>query len=168
MRLKISSFLKHFFGLVIGFLFFVEFAYSQASLSDEINLLKNPSALYDNRIDNMAYWQYALRKGYIAPNPQVTNLDAIYRGSFLRSYSIPFQDSPDVMIGEGENTQSENSIAVSPLDNEFLLNSNNSEDYAAEVLLGADFFISEDAGMEWEGEIEGVGGDNSGDPAVAY
>lgn len=167
MRLKISSFLKHFFGLVIGFLFFVEFAYSQASLSDEINLLKNPSALYDNRIDNMAYWQYALRKGYIAPNPQVTNLDAIYRGSFLRSYSIPFQDSPDVMIGEGENTQSENSIAVSPLDNEFLLNSNNSEDYAAEVLLGADFFISEDAGMEWEGEIEGVGGDNSGDPAVA-
>lgn len=32
---------------------------------DRYNVLKNPSVHYDNRVDNMLYWNYALRNGYV-------------------------------------------------------------------------------------------------------
>ncbi len=135
---------------------------------DRYNVLKNPSIHYDSRVDNMLYWNYALRKGYLeAFLPSGKLATARFVGSQITSPLFVLQDSPDITLMEGDITQSENSITTHPLDFEKLLNSNNSSDFPVNGLFGADWLRSDDGAESWEGEKYGAGGDNSGDPAVA-
>ncbi|MGC8865083.1 MAG: hypothetical protein ACP5O2_05095 [Bacteroidales bacterium] len=134
---------------------------------DRYNVLKNPSVHYDNRVDNMLYWNHALREGYVeAYRPKGPPSMARYVGSQIATPLFILQDSPDVAVAEGNLTQSENSIITHPLDFERILNSNNSSNYPTNNLFGANWLTSGDAGETWEGEMYGAGGDNSGDPAV--
>ncbi len=140
----------------------------QSGTDDRFNVLKNPSIHYDNRVDNMLYWNYALRKGYVEAYREKGVLpSARYKGSHIITPLFVLQDSPDVCVVEGNIMQSENSLTTHPANFEKLLNSNNSSDFPVTGLFGADAFKSEDGGESWEGEIYGAGGDNSGDPAVA-
>jgi hypothetical protein len=76
-------------------------------------------------------------------------------------------DSPDVRVTSLNNTtQSENSIAVSPLDNKVLLNSNNSTDWPVTQVLGTSWWFSTDGGLTWSGSQNGPGQSNRGDPAA--
>lgn len=75
-------------------------------------------------------------------------------------------DNPDVRVtNESNRTQSENSIAVSPLNNKILLNSNNSTDWPVTQVLGASWFVSTDGGLTWAGSSNGPTS-NRGDPAA--
>jgi hypothetical protein len=78
-------------------------------------------------------------------------------------------DGPDVLVtAETNRTQSENSIAVSPLNNMVILNSNNSTDWPFTQIFGTSWFLSIDGGLTWTGESAGPDGvGNSGDPAAA-
>jgi hypothetical protein len=78
-------------------------------------------------------------------------------------------DGPDIPVTpENDRTQSENSTAVSPLDNMVVLNSNNSTDWPVTTLFGTSWFLSTDGGQTWTGESEGPDGvGNRGDPAAA-
>ena len=78
-------------------------------------------------------------------------------------------DGPDIPVTpENDRTQSENSTAVSPLDNMVVLNSNNSTDWPVTTVFGSSWFLSTDGGQTWTGESEGPDGvGNSGDPAAA-
>lgn len=134
---------------------------------DRYNVLKNPSVHYDNRVDNMLYWNFAVRNGYVEALQAKGVTAARFLGSQIRSPMFVLQDSPDIPLMEGAVTQSENSITTHPLDFEKLLNSNNSSDFPVSGLYGADWLISDDGGESWDGEKYGAGGDNSGDPAVA-
>ncbi|MDO9512845.1 MAG: hypothetical protein Q7J34_13890 [Bacteroidales bacterium] len=140
---------------------------AQNGITKDYDLLKNPSHEYNNRVDNMSYWRRMVREGKVKQNPQRSIAPAIYKGSIIRGLRKGVMDSPDVLITGGETTQSENSVFVSPFDNEIIINSNNSSDYPVQVLFGADYFASVDAGQNWEGSIYGAGEDNNGDPSVA-
>ena len=142
-------------------------AQENQTLPDEFNLLKNPSKHYDNRADNMAYWKYIARMGWVQSYPVKKPPVSEFRGVETISRDLQITDSPDVVIAEESTTKSENSVFVSPIDNEQVFNSNNSTDDPVQVLFGADHFISSDAGQSWEGENYGAGGDNSGDPVAA-
>lgn len=158
-----SSLLLVFMSLTL----FATLGQSAYGPDDRYNVMKNPSVHYDNRVDNMLYWNHALRNGYVEPyRPMGPAPVARYLGSQIVSPLFILQDSPDVPVVEGNLTQSENSVTTHPLDFERLLNSNNSSNYPANNLFGANWLTSKDAGEHWEGEIYGAGGDNSGDPAV--
>jgi len=123
----------------------------------------------DYRVDNMGYWMKLAKEGKIPFNPLVRTGNAKYKGSVINSKSVNTDDSPDVVIIEGENTQSENSIFVDPNDNEHVLNSNNSTDWTGSSVnnvLGTDGLFTSDGGNIWGGTSEGAGGNNSGDPAT--
>ena len=123
----------------------------------------------DYRIDNMGYWTKMAEKGLIPYNPVVPIKPAIYKGSHFDIKSVP-QDSPDIPVtSSGSTTQSENSIFVNPMNNEHVLNSNNSTDWNGSTvsgLYGSDYLFTNNAGNSWAGSINGAGGSNSGDPAV--
>lgn len=79
------------------------------------------------------------------------------------------QTSNVYIINSSTTTQSENSVFISPLDKNHILNSNNSSDWPATILYGADYFTSSNGGTSWSGSIQGVGGGtnvNRGDPAA--
>ncbi len=98
----------------------------------------------------------------VADNPSV------HYSSVISSSALPPTDSPDVQVTNATNTtQSEASIFVSPLNDMLVLNSNNSSDYPVSTIYGASGFISSDGGVTWTGSVNGTGGPNSGDPAVA-
>ncbi len=75
-------------------------------------------------------------------------------------------DSPDVPVTTQTSTQSENSIFVDPTNAQTILNSNNSTGDPYPPLYGANDLYSFDGGLTWQGEIQGAGISNSGDPAV--
>jgi hypothetical protein len=76
-------------------------------------------------------------------------------------------DNPDVRPTlDNTTSQSENSIAVHPLDNSILLNSNNSTNWPVTQLYGTSWFISTNGGSSWFGARTGPGANNSGDPAA--
>jgi hypothetical protein len=56
---------------------------------------------------------------------------------------------------------------VNPLDNNKILNSNNSTDFPVNLIFGTSGFFSTDGGQTWGGQKQGTGGNNSGDPAAA-
>lgn len=131
----------------------------------------NQTELVDYRIDNMGYWGEMAEKGLVPVAQEIPIPPAKYTGSAIIAKSVKGgkEDSPDVPVTELTNTtQSENSIFVDPSDNEFLLNSNNSTGIPASNLYGANSFMSEDAGLNWGGSIQGAGGSNSGDPTTAF
>jgi len=78
-------------------------------------------------------------------------------------------DGPDIRVTPANDRhQSENSIAVSPLDNLVLLNSNNSTDWPVTTIFGTSWFLSTDGGQTWTGETDAPDGVvNNGDPAAA-
>lgn len=129
--------------------------------------VKGKEHLIDTRIDNMTYWKQMAEKGYVEVAPVVPIEQAVYTGSRINSRAVTFEDSPDVKLTEMNSTQSENSVFVNPNDNMTVLNSNNSTQNPVGALYGANDFFSFDGGETWEGEIQGAGGTNSGDPAVA-
>jgi hypothetical protein len=77
-------------------------------------------------------------------------------------------DNPDVKITTAANrTLSENSIAVSPLDNKILFCANNSTDQPVTQVFGTQVGWSTDGGLTWVSQNEGPGGvGNRGDPAA--
>ncbi|MCH7474495.1 MAG: hypothetical protein IIA27_07460 [Gemmatimonadetes bacterium] len=81
----------------------------------------------------------------------------------------PPPDGPDIRITpENDRTQSENSVAVHPLNSMVILNSNNSTDWPVTTLFGTSWFLSTDGGQTWTGESAGPDGvANNGDPAAA-
>jgi hypothetical protein len=129
--------------------------------------VKGKEHLIDTRIDNMTYWKHMAEKGYVEVAPFRQVEQAVYRGSKISSRSVTVEDSPDVRLTEINSTQSENSVFVNPNDNQNVLQSNNSTTNPVSALYGANDFFTFDGGETWEGEVEGTGGENSGDPSVA-
>ncbi len=127
----------------------------------------------DTRVDNMGYWRQMAEKGLVPVAPEVQIPEAVYTGSMINAKSVKSgkEDSPDVPVTNATNvTESENSIFVNPADNDFILNSNNSTSWSGGsvgTLYGANYFLSEDAGITWGGSAQGAGGNNSGDPTTA-
>ena len=151
-------------------LFFAACPYSNAQkkgIDRPLNLLANPSPYYDNRVDNMFYWRQQAKNGLIKVADDKGYKPPIFKGTQVVTRLGSVQDSPDVIIEEGLTTQSENSVFVNPNDNDSILNSNNSSDYPAQMMFGANYQLSEDAGQSWEGQLYGAGEDNAGDPAAA-
>ena len=121
----------------------------------------------DTRIDNSHYWVNMAEQGYIDFNPDVKVPMGIFTGSQIEAYSVLTDDSPDVPVTEVNSTQSENSVFVDPNNSDVVLNSNNSTQNPVGSLYGANDFHSFDAAESWEGQVQGAGGGNSGDPTTA-
>ena len=121
----------------------------------------------DTRIDNEHYWVEMAKKGIINFDPNVKAAPAIFTGSRIKAFSVRTDDSPDVPVTDINSTQSENSIFVNPNDPDNPLNSNNSTQNPVGALYGANDFYSFNGGEIWEGEVQGAGGSNSGDPTTA-
>jgi hypothetical protein len=130
------------------------------------------STMIDTRIDGMYYWKKLINEGLIPVQPAIPVPLGEYTGSKINAKSVMGKDdSPDVPVtGATDVSESENSIFVDPADNEFILNSNNSTSWSGGsigTLYGANYFMSEDAGLTWGGSAQGAGGNNSGDPTTA-
>lgn len=125
----------------------------------------------DTRIWSQSYWLKMAQLGFVEVAPKVPQKKAFYSSSRIDAPGILTKDSPDVPVTTITNTtQSENSVFVHPLDNNTVLNSNNSTDWVGGyvyTLYGADALFTKDGGTTWGGQITGAGGTNSGDPATA-
>ncbi len=121
----------------------------------------------DTRVDNMKYWNGLVQRGILEANPVKFIPAADNRGSKMaRNTRVITEDSPDVPTTTVSSTQSENSIFVSPVDNDVVLNSNNSTSLDASTLYGANFLTTMNGGETWGGSVQGAGGENSGDPTT--
>ena len=125
----------------------------------------------NTRVWSQAYWLQMAKRGFVEVTPAVAPDEAVYTSSRIDARGVLTEDSPDVPVTTITNTtQSENSVFVDPLDNNTVLNSNNSTDWTGStvtVLYGADALYTRDGGTTWGGQITGAGGANSGDPAAA-
>ncbi|MBC8320298.1 MAG: T9SS type A sorting domain-containing protein [Bacteroidetes bacterium] len=120
----------------------------------------------DTKIDNQGYWRQAAKKGLVDYNPDIEVATAIFTGSSISAKSVFTINSPDIAVTEINSTQSENSVFVNPLDETNLLNSNNSTNSSVDTAYGANALFSFNSGTTWDGDIEGAGADNAGDPAA--
>ena len=127
--------------------------------------------IVNTRVDNIGYWKKMLQLGYVEPEPIIPVQKAVSTTSMISIDGRFVQDSPDVPVTDLTNTtQSENSMFVSPENEDIVLNSNNSTDtnvIAGLAFYGADDFYSTDATLSWGGSVFGTGGSNSGDPTTA-
>ncbi len=121
----------------------------------------------DTRIDNSNYWVEMAKKGYIDFNPEIKVSQGIFTGSKIEAYGVLTEDSPDVPVTDINSTQSENSVFVDPANSDVVLNSNNSTQNPVGSLYGANDLYSFNAAESWEGEVQGAGGSNSGDPTTS-
>ena len=104
-----------------------------------------------------------LAPGPLRPIPE----NPVRYSSIIEIGGLPPQDSPDIQVTTATNvTQSENSVCVSPLNDQVVLNSNNSSNYPLTTIFGADAFVSTNGGLTWTGSAGGTGGTNKGDPSV--
>ena len=119
----------------------------------------------DTRIWSRIYWENMKQ----TPPNAIKNFEknpAIFKGSQINSKYVRYEDSPDVPVtSDMDDYQSENSIFVSPLDNQVVLNSNNSSHTGG--VYGASGYFSFDGAGTWDGSEQGTGGANRGDPAAA-
>jgi hypothetical protein len=120
----------------------------------------------DTRIDNMGYWRKCAEHGLVPVQPFHKVPPAEYSGTLVIADGILVDDSPDVPVTTLTCTQSENSTVIDPNNMAYVLNSNNSTPYPVTGIYGANYFSSLDEGQTWEGQLEGAGGSNSGDPAA--
>lgn len=155
-RLFILFLLIGFFGFSINWVI----SNSESSKRERQNKV-------DTRIDQIHYWVEMAEKGYIEFNPDVKAEPAIYTGSKIKSLTVVTEDSPDVPVTDINSTQSENSIFVDPSDASIVLNSNNSTQNPVGSLYGANDLYSFDNAETWQGEVQGAGGSNSGDPTTS-
>jgi hypothetical protein len=127
--------------------------------------------IVNTRVDNLAYWQKMISLGYVEANPYLVTESAVPTGSQVNADGIFMQDSPDVPTTSDPNTtQSEISVFVNPMNEDVVLNSNNSTDWTGSTinqLFGADYLYSSDAAATWGGSISGAGQVNAGDPSTA-
>ncbi|MCD4735736.1 MAG: glycoside hydrolase [Bacteroidales bacterium] len=145
----------------------VSFAQKQNYPSRTTNI-NGQEVMVDTRIDNMKYWISLAEQGIIPFSPNIPVEAATWNGSGIDAMSVVTENSPDVPVTNLTNTtQSENSLFVDPNDSQFLLNSNNSTGIPASNIYGANDFMSPDGGLNWDGEVQGAGGGNSGDPTTA-
>jgi len=142
--------------------FAVRWGISNSRLSKE-----ERSQLINTRVDNMHYWVEKAKQGLVPFNPEVRVAPAKYTGSKILAKSVLTDDSPDVPVTTINSTQSENSVFADPNNSDNVLNSNNSTENPVGGLYGADGLFSLNSGETWEGEVEGAGGENSGDPTTA-
>jgi hypothetical protein len=116
-------------------------------------------------IDNQLYWEKMAELGLAKRNPVVPVEKPVFKGSQLFSPLLAITNSPDVVIVNTAGiTESENSVAINPSTTAKALNSNNSQSGS---FLGTSGFMTNTQGATWTGSINGTGGNNSGDPAVA-
>jgi len=149
--------------LLLGsFGFGISWAISNGDRSD-----RKTRNMVDTKIDNWRYWVEMAELGYVDFNPDVKAEPGIYTGSKIRSLTVITEDSPDVPVTEINSTQSENSIFVDPSNPQVILNSNNSTQNPVGSLYGANDLYSFNSGENWEGEVQGAGGGNSGDPTTS-
>lgn len=120
----------------------------------------------DTRVDNMGYWRQCAALGLVPVEPMHKPVPATYTGSWVIADGILVEDSPDVPVTTETSTQSENSTVVNPNNRAHALNSNNSTPVPAGSIYGANYFQSYDEGETWDGQLQGAGGSNSGDPAA--
>jgi len=120
----------------------------------------------DTRIDNQGYWKRLAAKGIVPYNPEKEAKPAIFTGSELNVRTVATLNSPDVPVTEINCLQSENSVFINPLDETNILNSNNSATNPIDTAYGANSFYSTNSGTVWNGQIEGSGEDNFGDPSA--
>ena len=132
---------------------------------------ESKSQKLDTRVWNQSYRMEMARRGLVEVTHPAPAKEAVYTGSRIEARGVKAEDSPDVPVTTITNTtQSENSVFVHPLDNNTVLNSNNSTDWVGGyvyTLYGADALFTKDGGTTWGGQITGAGGTNSGDPATA-
>ena len=152
--------------LILSTLLLFVFAIKWGVSSGKQSKLEKSQAV-NTRIDNLNYWVKKAEKGLVPFNPDAKAAPSRFTGSKLLAFSVLTDDSPDVPVTEEISTQSENSIFVDPNNAETVINSNNSTDNPLGGLYGANDLYSFNSGENWEGEKEGVGGDNSGDPTTA-
>ncbi|NIT59687.1 MAG: hypothetical protein GWN00_26745, partial [Aliifodinibius sp.] len=136
-----------------------------------ISGLVNFNVAQENRVNpkiwSQSYWQQMAEKGLVELAKPGQLPAAEYSGSQIRAITVDTDDSPDVPVTTNPNTtQSENSIFVNPLNNDKVLNSNNSTDNPVSTVFGTSAFMTTDGGQTWAGQIQGTGGPNSGDPAA--
>ena len=162
---------KLLFTLLIAFLAVgTTFGQKQASKTKTKDEKSNK---IDTRIDNMGYWTKLAEEGLVPVAQPIPIKPAVYTGSQIVAKSVMNgkEDSPDIPVTNLTNvTETEVSVFVNPDDVDNLLNSNNSTSWngsSVGSLYGANYFLSEDAGLTWGGSQMGAGGSNSGDPATA-
>ena len=160
--MKKSKLLIYTFLLLGIFGFSLNWAISKGEKSEREN--RN---MVDTRIDNAHYWVEMAQQGYIEFNPDIKAEQAVFTGSGIRSLTTITEDSPDVPVTDINSTQSENSIFVDPNNADVVLNSNNSTQNPVGSIYGANDLYSFNAAETWEGEVQGAGGGNSGDPTTA-
>ncbi len=136
----------------------------------ESEALKNwtPPSKYiiDTRIDNMGYWGRLAELGLVPVAPETPFNVTTYTGNEIYSPYVMTRESTDVPTTTVNSTQSENSIVVDPMNNDKIMNSNNSTQNPVGSLYGANFLYSTDGGTLWGGTINGAGGTNQGDPTT--
>ena len=134
------------------------------AISDSQKTERERRALVDTRIDNNGYWRKMAAEGLAVLNPVVEVAPAVFTGSRIHAYSVITDDSPDVPVTENSR-QSENSIFIDPNDKQTALNSNNSGPLGG-GFYGANDLYTFDGGETFDGEAQGAGGSNSGDPTT--
>lgn len=117
----------------------------------------------DSRIDQMRYWMKLAQEGKVPYNLLNPVRSAVYRSDIATPWG---ELSPDVRMGDKGATRSENSITILPGSSDTVHCGNNLSDYPVTWLFGTDALNSGSGGRFWNGEVEGAGGDNNGDPAV--
>jgi hypothetical protein len=126
--------------------------------------------IVNTRVDNIGYWNYMIRLGFVKPGRFVRAVPGEYTSSLIDAPGVHPQNSPDIPVTQLTNvTQSENSIFIDPGSEDVLLNSNNSSSWVnnyAQDQYGADALFSLDWGTIWQGTIFGAGETNNGDPAT--
>ena len=154
--------------LFSAFLFYASIAQKKHSF---LQLTPAGKGFVNTRIDNVGYWKRMVDMGYAVANPYVEIHKAMPTGSAILRNGVTSQDSPDVPVTAATfTTQSENSVFVDPMDEDKLLNSNNSTDWdgsTVTIVHGYNYFTSSNAGQFWNGSLNGPENDNLGDPATA-
>ena len=135
-------------------------------ISDDSKSERERRNMVDTRVDNNGYYKRLAEQGLYTLNPDMRTAQSIYTGSKINAYSVLNDNSPDVPVTDINSTQSENSIFVDPNNPDIVLQSNNSTQNPVGSLYGANDLYSFDAGETWQGEVQGAGGSNSGDPVA--
>ena len=160
---KLKTMKKKILGLLVLAIVFT----SLNTVAQENKQQETPEV--DTRVDNMGYWRHLAEEGLVPVQPDTAPPAAVVKSSMINSRNV-MMDSPDVPVSNtGQDTQSETSIFVSPVDNTFVLNSNNSTGWNGSTitgLFGTSYLLTDDGGLTWGGSVQGAGGSNSGDPAA--
>lgn len=98
----------------------------------------------------------------------ILSIDETDRTAGILSSFLPLESNDDIRIHPTTNTtQSEMSVAVSPLDNHIILVSANATNFPVTTIYGTGVYWSTDGGITWQGFDQPPTGNNKGDPAAA-